>query len=88
MEKQNYKQQIHEHIGTSRMERTRSGHQYSRQKERKLETNMSLYLKMMKVRTKDMGYKPEASTQPSYEACHYLMVIQKMYPTMIIAGEN
>jgi hypothetical protein len=27
-------------------------------KERKLETNMNLYFKMMKVRTKDMGYKP------------------------------
>jgi hypothetical protein len=57
-------------------------------KERKLETNMSLYLKTMKVWTKDMGYKPEASTRPSHEAHHYFMVTQKRYPTMIIAGED
>jgi hypothetical protein len=57
-------------------------------KERKLETNMSLYLKTMKVRTKDMGYKPEASTRPSNEAHHYFTVTQKGYPTMIIAGED
>jgi hypothetical protein len=34
-------------------------------KERKLETNRSLYLKTMGVRRKDTGYKPEACTQPS-----------------------
>jgi hypothetical protein len=57
-------------------------------KERKLETNMSLYFKTMEVRTKDRGYKLEASTQPSYSSCHYFTVIQKMYPTMIITKED
>jgi hypothetical protein len=46
-------------------------------KERKVETNMSLYLKRTKMRTKDTRYKPEGSTWPSYEACEYFRVIQK-----------
>jgi hypothetical protein len=52
-------------------------------KERKVETNMSLYFKMMEVQRKDTKYKPEASTEPSYLACHYFMVIQKMYPRVM-----
>ncbi len=40
-------------------------------KERKRETNMNLYLKMTEVRTEDIGYKPEASTEPSHLARHY-----------------
>jgi hypothetical protein len=34
-EKQNHKQTIQEHIGTSTIERTRSGHQYRRQERKK-----------------------------------------------------
>ncbi len=57
-------------------------------KERKLETNRSLYLKTMGVRRKDTRYKPEACTQPSQGAGDYFTDIQKRYPTMIITGEE
>lgn len=57
-------------------------------KERKLETNMSLYFRIMEVGTKDMGYKPQPSTHLSYLACHYFIAIEKLYPIVIIKGED
>lgn len=45
----------------------------------------------MEVGTKDMGYKPQPThppTHPSYSACHYFIVIKKMYPIAIIEGED
>jgi hypothetical protein len=57
-------------------------------KERKIERNKSLYFRIMEVQRKDRGYKREASTDPSYWACQYFRVIQKMYPIGMVMGED
>jgi hypothetical protein len=48
---------------------------------------MSLYFRIMEAWTKDVGYKLQP-THPSYLACHYFIVIEKMYPITIIEGHD
>jgi hypothetical protein len=47
---------------------------------------MTLYFRIMEVWTKDMRYKPQPSTHPS---CHVtILLLYKIYPIVIIVGEN